>query len=73
MQMLGRENLIWIVGEGRRPIWSPHIQLDLDEMRAESRRLRTPGGRDSPSRQRQAAFTKVPKFSGVTSWEQYRL
>ena len=49
-------------------------QLDLDEMRAESRRLGTPGGRDSPSQPRQVTFTstKVPKCVGVTSWEQYR-
>ena len=68
---------------GPEPIWSPDaalmdtvacLQLDLDEMRAESWRLRTPGGRDSPSQPRQVTFTstKVPKFAGVTSWEQYR-
>ena len=46
---------------GPEPIWSSdaalmdtvaRLQLDLDEMRAESRRLRTPGGRDSPSQPR---------------------
>ena len=68
---------------GQEPIWSPdaalmdtvaHVQLDLDEMRTESRRLRTPGGRDSPSQPRQVAFTstKVPRFGSVTSWEQYQ-
>ena len=68
---------------GPEPIWSPvavlmdmvaRLQLDLDEMRAESWRLRTPGGRDSPRHPRQVTFmsTKVPKFAGVTSWEQYR-
>ena len=68
---------------GPEPIWSPdaalmdtvaRLQLDLDEMRAESRRRRSPGGRDSLSQPRQLTFTstKVPKFAGVTSWEQYR-
>ena len=68
---------------GLEPIWSPdaalmdimaRLQLDLDEMRAGSRCHRTPGGRDSPSHPRQVTFmsTKVPKFAGVTSWEQYR-
>ena len=62
---------------GPEPIWSPdaalidtvaRLQLDLDEMRAE------PGSRDSPSRPRQVTFTStmVPKFAGVTSWEQYQ-
>ena len=70
-------------GHGRPElIWSPdaalmntvaRLQLDLDEMRAESRCLRTLGGRDSLSQPRQVTFmsTKVPKFD-VTSWEQYR-
>ena len=40
----------------------------------ESRYLRTPRGRDSLRQPRQVTFTstKVPKFAGVTSWEQYR-
>ena len=69
--------------DGPEPIWSPdaalmdtvaRLQLDLGEMRAESRRFRTPGGRDSLSQPRQVTFTstKVPKFACVTSWEQYR-
>ena len=68
---------------GQNLTWSPNaalmdtvarLQRDLDEMRAESRYLRTPGGRDSlrPSRQVTFTSTKVPKFAGVTSWEQYR-
>ena len=50
------------------------LQLDLDVMRAGSRCYRTPGGRDLPGHPRQVTFTstKVPKFAGVTSWEQYR-
>ena len=49
------------------PIWSPdavlmdrvaRLQLDLDEIRAESRRLRTQGGRDSPSQLRQVTFIR---------------
>ena len=50
------------------------LQLDLDEMRAESRCHRTPGGRNSSSHPRQVTFTstKVPKFDGVTSSEQYQ-
>ena len=65
--------MIRIVGEGCRPdpIWCPDValmdtvallQLDLDEMRAESWRFRTPGARDSPSHPRQVT---VPKFAGV--------
>ena len=68
---------------GQDLTWSPdaalmdtvaRLQRDLDEMRAESRYLRTPGGRDSLRQSRQVTFTstKVPKFAGVTSWEQYR-
>ena len=63
--------------------WSPdaalmdtvtRLQWDLNDMRAESRYLQTPGGRDSLRQPRQVTFTstKVPKFAGVTSWEQYR-
>ena len=42
-------------------------------MKAESRYLRTPGARDSLRQLKQVTFssTKVPKFAGVTSWEQY--
>ena len=50
------------------------LQRDLNDMGAESRYLRTPGDRDSLRQPRQMTFTstKVPKFAGVTSWEQYR-
>ena len=56
--------------------WSPEnvlvdtvacLQRDLDDMRAESRYLRTPGVRDNLQKPRQ-----VPTFEGTTSWEQYR-
>ena len=50
------------------------LQRDLNDMRAESRYLRTPGIRDSlrPSRQVTFTLTNVPKFAGATSWEQYQ-
>ena len=50
------------------------LQRDLDDMRTESRYLRIPGVRDSLRQPRQVTFTstKVPKFAGVTSWDQYR-
>ena len=76
-----RARKIWIIGEGRRldmagwrrsGLQLDRLQLDLEEMRAESRRLRTPGGRDSPNQPRQVTSTKEPKFAGVISWEQYR-
>ena len=43
-------------------------------MRAGSIGHQTLGGRTSPGRPRQVDFTstKVPRFAGVTSWEQYR-
>ena len=43
-------------------------------MKAESQYLRTPGVRDSLCQPRQVTFmsTKVPKFAGITIWEQYR-
>ena len=63
--------------------WSPdavlmdtvaRLQRDLDDKRTESRYLRTSGVRDSLRQPRQVTFTstKVPKFAGVTSWDQYR-
>ena len=64
--------------------WSPEnilidtvarlIQQDLADIRAESRQLRTPGVPPVVPTPRQAAFTttKVPRFGGMTSWEQYR-
>ena len=68
------------VGSDRRDnAWSPgnvlvdtvaRMQQDLTDLRAENRLLRTPVVHTS----RQAAFTttKVPRFGGTTSWEQYR-
>ena len=61
--------------------WSPdavltntvaRLQRDIDDMKAESRYLRTPGTRDLLHQPEQVTFTKVPRFVGVTSWEQYR-
>ena len=63
--------------------WSPENVLvdtvarlprDLNDMRAESRYLRTPGVRDTLLKPRHATYmsTNVPKFAGTTSWEQYR-
>ena len=43
------------------------LQRDLNDMRAESRYLRTPGNRHVIF-----TSTKVPRFAGMTSWEQYR-
>ena len=62
--------------------WSPEnvlidtvarLQWDLADMRAESRLLRTPGVPTVVPTPRHVAFTstKVPKFAGTTSWEQY--
>ena len=44
------------------------LQRDLDDMRTESRYIRTPGVRNSLRQPRQVTFTstKVPKFAGVT-------
>ena len=46
------------------------MQQDLADLRDENRLLRTPG----VPQVMQAAFTmtKVPRFGGTTSWEQYR-
>ena len=74
--MLGRKIVVRIVGI---PPWSPdavlmdtvaRLQWDLDDMRTESRYLRTPGVRDSLRQPRQVTFTstKVTKFAGVTGW-----
>ena len=63
--------------------WSPEnvlvdtvarLQRDLNDMRAESRYLRTPGVRDTWQKPRHVTYTStmVPKFGGMTSWEQYR-
>ena len=50
------------------------LQRDLNDMRAETRYLRTPGVRDTLQKPRHVTYTstKVPKFGGTTSWEQYR-
>ena len=50
------------------------LQQDLANLRAENRLLRTPGVPQVVRAPRQAAFTttKVPRFGGTTSWEQYR-
>ena len=50
------------------------MQQDLADIRAENRLLRTPGVQPVVHTPRQAAFTttKVPRFGGTTSWEQYR-
>ena len=50
------------------------MQLDLADLRAENRLLRTPRVSQSVRAPRQAAFTttKVPRFDGTTSWEQYK-
>ena len=50
------------------------MQQYLADIRAENRLLRTPGVQPVVHTPRQAAFTttKVPRFGGTTSWEQYR-
>ena len=72
------------VGPNRRnDTWLPEnvlvdmvtrMQQDLADIRAENRLLRTPGVQPMVHTHRQAAFTttKVPRFGGTTSWEQYQ-
>ena len=69
------------VGSDRRnDVWSPanvlvaQMQQDLANLRAENRLLRTAGVPLVVRTPRQVAFTttKVPRFGGTTSWEQYR-
>ena len=50
------------------------MQVDLVDLRAENRMLKTPRVPQITSAPRQAAFTttKVPQFDGTTSWEQYK-
>ena len=71
-----------VIPDRRDLPWSPEnvlidtvarLQRDLNDMRAESRYLRTPGVRDAlpPSRHVTFTSTKVPRFAGTTSWEQY--
>ena len=63
--------------------WSPEnilidtvarLQRDLADIKAESRQFRTPGVPHVVPTPWQAAFmtTKVPRFTGKTSWDQYR-
>ena len=50
------------------------LQWDLNDMRAESRYLQTPGVRDTLQKPRQVTHTstKVARFEATTSWEQYQ-
>ena len=50
------------------------MQVDLADLRAENRMLRTPRVPQVVRAPRQAAFTttKVPRFDGTTSWELYK-
>ena len=50
------------------------MQQDLTRLREENRLLRTPAIPQVVQAPRRAAFmsTKVPRFDGTTSWEQYR-
>ena len=50
------------------------MQVDLADLRAENRMLRTPRVPQVTRAPRQAAFTttKVPRFDGTTSWGQYK-
>ena len=73
------------VGPDRRNVpWPPEnvlidtvarLQWDLANMKAESQFFRTPGVPTVVPTPRHVAFmsTKVPRFAGTTSWEQYRL
>ena len=49
------------------------MQVDLADLRAENRMLKTSRVPQVTSIPRQAACTttKVPRFDGTTSWEQY--
>ena len=50
------------------------MQVELADLRAENRMLRTPRVPQVVRAPRHAAFTmtKVPQFDGTTSWEQYK-
>ena len=52
------------------------LQLDMKELRAGSQNRRTPPPdiwtSQGPPRQVASTSTKVPRFSGVTSWEQHK-
>ena len=69
-------------GKGQRNFRSPvemlvntfsHMQRDLAIIRDENRALRTPATSQVIQAPRRAALTttKVPRFDGTTSWEQY--
>ena len=69
-------------GKGQRNFRSPvemlmntvsHMQRDLAILRDENRTLRTPATSQVIQAPRRAALTttKVPRFDGTTSWEQY--
>ena len=52
----------------------PRLQLDVEEMKFGPIVHSTLGRPTSPVRSKPVVFTstKVPKFTGITSWEQYR-
>ena len=69
-------------GQGQKNVGSPidmlvntvsHMQRDLAILRDENRALRIPATSQVIQAPRQAALTttKVPRFDGTTSWEQY--
>ena len=69
-------------GQGQKNVGSPidtlvntvsHMQRDLAILRDENRALRTPVASQVIQTPRRAALTttKVPRFDGTTSWEQY--
>ena len=70
------------VGQDQKNVGSPidtlvntvsHMQRDLAILRDENRALRTPATSQVIQAPRRAALTttKVPRFDGTTSWEQY--
>ena len=71
----GRDGLVWSLDAALMDTVA-RLQLDMEEMRAGSRGHRTPppGSWTSQGHWQQMTFTStnVPRFAGVTSWEQYR-
>ena len=76
------EDIIRDGGQGQKNFGSPidmlvntvsHMQRDLAILRDENCTLRTPATSQVIQAPRRAAFTttKVPRFDGTTSWEQY--
>ena len=51
-----------------------HLQLEVEVLKCVQSRLSMSATKALPVQSKPAAFTstKVPKFSGVTSWDQYR-